>query len=338
MIHWSAEWEEQAAVWFSWPHRGDTWQGRLTELEKKFALIVRTAARFQQVHINAPKHCHLRIKKHLIDCSSVTLHDHATNDVWCRDHGATFVHKNGKLHAIDWRFNAWGGKFPPWDLDDQVAEHMAKAVQCPRYRSPLFLEGGAIEGNGSGLVLTTEAVALNPNRNPDWSKQDVEKELKQCLGCESVFWLPKGIEGDDTDGHIDDLTRFVMEDVIVTAVERDSSSPNYWILEENKERLQDLKTCKQSKVEIIDLPMPAPIRPKDWRLETLPASYANFLILNGAVLVPLFRQEKADDWALGVLRECFPKREVIGIFCDDIIFEGGAIHCLSQQQPALHRQ
>lgn len=341
-LHWPAEWEQQDTVWFSWPHRQDTWPAeKLAQIQRQFAHIITTCARFQPVSINAAESLHSSIRKTLTksncELDHITLHPHATNDVWCRDHGATLVinKTTNKLRAVDWRFNAWGGKFPPWDLDDQVAAKMATALDAEHYRSTLHLEGGAIEGNGAGTLITTEAVALNPNRNPEWSMLDVEAELRNALGVQDIFWLPSGIEGDDTDGHIDDLTRFIKEDAIISAVETNSKDPNYHTLQRNLEILQDLKTISGSKVETIELPMPAPLRAAGWRLETLPASYANFLIINGAVLVPTFGQNKKDDLALGILRECFPSRQVIGIDCRDIVWEGGAIHCISQQQPAI---
>ncbi|MGJ8673183.1 agmatine deiminase family protein [Rubritalea sp.] len=341
-IRWPAEWEKQDAVWFSWPHRQDTWPAeKLTQIRSQFTQIIATCSRFQPVSINAAAPLHAGIRKALAPShcklDRITLHDHSTNDVWCRDHGSTFVinQTSNKLRAIDWHFNSWGGKFPPWDLDDQVAQQMATATQAEHYRSPLYLEGGAIEGNGAGTMITTEAVALNPNRNPEWTKSDVEAELSKALGVKNIFWLPSGIEGDDTDGHIDDLTRFVREDAIVSIVENDSKDPNYRTLQQNLEILQDLKTVSGSNVEIVELPMPTPLRTKGWRLEMLPASYANFLILNDSVLVPTFNQEKNDDRALGILSECFTGRNVIGIDCRDIVWEGGAIHCISQQQPSL---
>ena len=341
-LHWPAEWEKQERVWFSWPHRADTWPAeKLALIQHQFAHIITTVARFQQVSINAHESLHKGIIKLLAssncELEKITLHNHPTNDVWCRDHGATFVinKSTNKLRAVDWHFNAWGGKFPPWDLDDAIAEQMAGSMQAEHYRSPLHLEGGAIEGNGSGTLITTEAVALNPNRNPQWSKKDVESELSKALGVTEIFWLPSGIEGDDTDGHIDDLTRFVKEDAIVSIVEKNSKDPNYRILQRNLEMLQDLRTVSGSRVETVELPMPDPLIAENWRLEQLPASYANFLILNEAVLVPTFSQERNDDQALGILGECFPNREVIGIDCRDIVWEGGAIHCISQQQPSL---
>lgn len=341
-LHWPAEWEKQDAVWFSWPHRQDTWPAeKLAHIQSQFAHIITLAARFQTVCINAHEALHKSITNALaaMDCNldNIQLYHHATNDVWCRDHGATFVinQESNKLRAVDWHFNAWGGKFPPWELDDEVAECMAIATGAEHYRSPLYLEGGAIEGNGAGTLITTEAVALNTNRNPNWSKKDVESELRKALGVTDTFWLPSGIEGDDTDGHIDDLTRFVQEDTIVSIVEKNSKNSNYLTLQRNLEMLQDLRTVSGSSVETIELPMPTPLVASNWRLETLPASYANFLILNEAVFVPTFDQHRNDDQALGILRECFPNREVSGIDCRDILWEGGAIHCISQQQPSL---
>ena len=341
-LHWPAEWEKQDHVWFSWPHRSDTWPAeKLVQIQHQFAHIITIAARFQQVSINAHESLHKGILKTLAasncELSNITLHNHATNDVWCRDHGTTFVinKSTNKLRAVDWHFNAWGGKFPPWDLDDAIAAQMATATKAEHYRSPLFFEGGAIEGNGAGTLITTEAVALNTNRNPEWSKSDVETELRKALGVSDIFWLPSGIEGDDTDGHIDDLTRFVNEDAIVSIVEKNSKDPNYRNLQRNLEMLQDLRTVSGSRVETVELPMPDPLIAENWRLEQLPASYANFLILNEAVLVPTFSQERNDDQALGILGECFANREIIGIDCRDIVWEGGAIHCISQQQPSL---
>lgn len=341
--YWPAEWTEQEAIWFSWPHRSDTWPAeKLSTIQCHFAQIIAIASRYQMVCINADEGLHRGIEKMLAATSasldSIRLHNHATNDVWCRDHGATFVidRELQKLCAVDWHFNAWGGKFPPWDLDDAVAKKMSLAVGADHLRSPLFLEGGAIEGNGAGTLITTEAVALNPNRNPEWDKSAIEVELRRCLGVEEVFWLPSGIEGDDTDGHIDDLCRFVKEDALVSVIEKKVTDPNYHVLARNREMLEDLRTVGGSRVEILELPMPEPLVAEKWRLEQLPASYANFVLINGAVLVPTFSQPANDDRALGILRECFGDKEVIGYDCRDLVWEGGALHCISQQQPALN--
>ena len=269
------------------------------------------------------------------DLSQVDLYEHPTNDVWCRDHGGIFIKDNdsGKVSITDWEFNAWGGKFPPFDLDNGIPEKMANVLKMDRYTSSLVLEGGAIETNGKGLLLTTEAVLLNKNRNPGKTKADVEKELKAMLGVESVFWLKEGIEGDDTDGHIDDLVRFIRDDAVICMVEPKDTDPNHKVLKAIRERLDDLRTVDGSKVEVIEVEMPNPVEVKDWRLSRLPASYANFLILNGAVLVPIFGQKKKDAQAEDKIAECFPGREIISVTAKDLLMEGGALHCIAMHQP-----
>lgn len=335
-LRWPAEWEPQEAVWLSWPHRRDLWQGGLDELLERYADLAAAIAEEAEVRINAAAVLHSGIRK-VLEGRGITrfrLFDHPTNDVWCRDHGAIFTRRaDGGMQLANWEFNAWGGKFAPWDLDNEIPARMAESLHLPQLRSRIILEGGAIEGNGQGLLLTTEAVLLNPNRNPGCTKADIEAELHRMLGTTHVFWLGHGIEGDDTDGHIDDMVRFVHPEAAVSIVEPDARSPHYRALAENNERLQDLRTPSGSRVEIIPLPMPRPLVAKEWRLEQLPASYANFLICNGAVIVPVFHQPKEDDRALGILREAFPGRRVVGIDARRLVIEGGAIHCITQQQP-----
>lgn len=335
-----AEWSPQEAVWLSWPCNRDSAPETHEVLQAKFGEIAAAISRFETVRINADGAWHKRIRQsieaHRGDMARVELFEHPTNDVWCRDHGPIFVkhRETGALALTDWEFNAWGGKFPPWDLDNQIPERIAAALDLPRFASPMILEGGSIEVNGEGLLLTTEAVLLNKNRNPDWSRKDIEAEIQKLLGAQSIFWLGSGIEGDDTDGHIDDITRFIREDVVLTMVEKRDTDPNYHVLEQNRERLADLRTSSGGRVEVLTLEMPEPLVPRGgWRLDRLPASYANFLILNDAVLAPVFNQGKRDTRALGFIGECFPSREVIGVECSDLVFEGGALHCISQQQP-----
>lgn len=335
-LTWPAEWEPQEAVWISWPHRGDLWQGGLQELLGHYANLAAVISPHAEVRINAAQPLHAGITALLQQrgVEHFRLYNHPTNDVWCRDHGPIFTRRaDGGMQLANWQFNAWGGKFAPWDLDNAIPDCIAQSLQLPQLTSQLFLEGGAIEGNGQGLLLTTEAVLLNPNRNPGVSKQEIETELHRMLGTQSVFWLGSGIEGDDTDGHIDDMVRFVNPEAVVSITELDPHSPHYRHLAENNERLQDLRTTDGHRVEIVPLPMPDPIVAEDWRLEQLPASYANFLICNGAVIVPIFMQERNDDRALGILRECFPGKQVIGIDARRLVIEGGAIHCITQQQP-----
>lgn len=335
-LRWPAEWEAQEAVWLSWPHRSDLWQGGLESLRRDFTRLCAAIACEAEVRVNASAPLHPDIERRLrgAGASRFCLYDHPTDDVWCRDHGPIFVHRrDGGLQMADWQFNAWGGKFSPWEQDNAIPERMAASLGLPRLASSVVLEGGSIEGNGAGLVLTTEAVLLNPNRNPGLSKEDIEAELRRMLGAKRVFWLGRGIEGDDTDGHIDDMVRFVKEDAVVAIQELDPRSPHYRQVAENNERLEDLRTAAGSRVERIPLPMPAPVCAENWRLEQLPASYANFLIVNDTVIVPVFLQERADDRALGILRECFPGKRVVGLDARRFVVEGGAIHCVTQQQP-----
>lgn len=343
-VRWPAEWEPQEAVWLSWPHRADLWQGGLDELQEVYGRVAAAIAPHAQVRVNAAAALHPSIRRTLqgagVKEGRYRLFDHPTNDVWCRDHGPVFVQKveDGSLLLADWQFNAWGGKFAPWDLDNGIPARIGSSLELPVRRSRMILEGGAIEGNGEGVLITTEAVLLNPNRNPEWSRAEIEAELRRMLGVQTVFWLGSGIEGDDTDGHIDDMVRFVCRDAVVSIVEPDSSSPHYRALAENNERLQELRGADGSRVEVIPLPMPDPLRAEGWRLEQLPASYANFLIVNDAVLVPVFNQPRHDDRALGILRECFSGKRVVGVDARKLVLEGGAIHCITQQQPQPRKE
>lgn len=331
-----AEWAPQEATWFSWPLNPKTWPDTRERVLGKLAEAMRIIAEQQLVYIN----CIVReqaaaeriLIAHDVPMDKVRFFDIPTDDAWCRDHGPTIVKEtaSGERLAIDWHYNAWGGKFEPWNHDDAAAARCAQQLEIPSQREDDFIcEGGAIEVNGKGLLLTTESVLLNPNRNPDLGRSDIEAIFRCTLGVEQICWLPAGLDTDDTDGHIDTITRFCNEQLIVTCTAKDSRDPNYRQLAENKERLGDLQG-----IEVVDLPLPEePIMAPAWREERLPATYANFLIINGAVLVPTYQQAKSDDRACGILRELFTKHEVIGVDCLDILLEGGAIHCLSQQVP-----
>ena len=256
--------------------------------------------------------------------------------MWCRDHGPIFVkhQENGSVALTDWEFNAWGGKFAPWDLDNSIPEKIARSLGIPLFQGGMVLEGGAIEINGIGQLLTTEAVLLNPNRNPELSRAAIELKLRDSLGVTEILWLKKGIEGDDTDGHIDDLARFTCENTLLACVESDSTSPNYETLQTNISLLKNFFTPRGKSYEIVPIHLPQACEIPGWRLPVLPASYVNFLIVNHAVLVPTFRQRKNDDRALGMISEQFPDREIVPIDCLDLVQEGGTLHCISQQQPA----
>jgi len=336
-----AEWTTQSATWLSWPVDDPRhWGGRKREIIwEKFAAIAAAISRFQHVHINAPAINHGAISSTCnrahTDLSHLKLFNHPNNDVWCRDHGPIFVRNpiTTEIAITDWDFNAWGGKFEPWNLDNAIPEKVAASTHLPRYEGGMILEGGAIEVNGRGQLITTEAVLLNPNRNPHLSREQVEQKLREGLGVSEIFWLEKGIEGDDTDGHIDDLARFTNEDTILACEEPDRESPNHAVLADNMQRLKNFLTPAGKTYDVIPIHLPQACEIPGWRLPVLPASYVNFLILNQAVLVPTFRQSKNDDRALGIIAEQFPNREIVAIDCLDLVQEGGTLHCISQQQP-----
>jgi agmatine deiminase len=332
-----AEWEPQAAVWLSWPHRRKTWPRHFRPIPAKFAEIAAKISRFEPVRINVARPLQPRARSLLIragaDLSQVELLDHPTNDCWCRDHGPTFVkhRRTGEVALVDWIFNAWGGKYRPFDRDDRIPSRIARALRLRRFAADIVLEGGSIDTNGAGLLLTTESCLLNRNRNPHLGRREIEQRLKDHLGVAQVLWLGEGIAGDDTDGHVDDLSRFFRAGGIVTAVERDPRDVNYRALRDNLERLRDLRTRAGHRFDLVELPMPGPCRCDGQRL---PASYANFLVINRAVLLPVFRQPMRDAAAVEVLAHCFPGREIVPIDCLDLVLGLGTLHCISQQQPA----
>ncbi|MGE9293815.1 MAG: agmatine deiminase family protein [Puniceicoccales bacterium] len=350
-----AEWEPQDAIWLSWPVSTHIWPEFRAEIEPAFAQLAAQFSHFEPVKINADGRAHAKIREHLnrarADLSVIELYDHPTDDVWCRDHGAVFVRDvaTGKLAATDWRFNAWGGKFEPYDRDNEAAARMAAALGVPCHRSELILEGGAIESNGAGVLLTTEEVLLNPNRNPEWSRQQVEAELRRLFGVKEIFWLPRGLDHDDTDGHIDNMTRFIGENAVVTAVDPKTmpagATCQPW--------LEEARLCLKERFEsVLELPLPEPylsVGGKGAASATSdggrapmsasggtpprPASYLNYALVNDAVIVPTFGQPKNDDFARGVLADCFPGRKAVSFDCRLFLEEGGAVHCLSQHQP-----
>ncbi len=236
----------------------------------------------------------------------------------------------------DWGYNAWGGKYPPFEDDDAIPGKLAELLDYPLVSPGMILEGGSIEVNGAGFLLTTESVLLNPNRNPEMSRFQIEKNLRKYLGVDKVLWLKRGLRGDDTDGHIDDLARFVGPQTIVTSVSEDPSDPNYEVLKENREILANATDCKGVPFEVIELPMPS-TRIDGTTVdgsEYVPASYANFYIANECVLVPLY-DDRYDDQVLKLFRKLFPKRTIKGIPCKDLVWGQGSIHCITQQVPKL---
>jgi agmatine deiminase len=332
-----AEWEPQEAIWLSWPHNLQTWPGQFRGIPKVFAGIVAAISRFEAVRINAAAKLHARAKKLCAaagaDMTRVTFFPHPTNDAWCRDHGPIFVkhRQTGEVALTDWRYNAWGDKYPPYDLDNQIPPSIGRKLRLRRFENEMVLEGGSIDVNGRGLLLTSEQCLLNKNRNPHLTRAQIERNLRDYLGVKKILWVGDGIIGDDTDGHIDDITRFYKTDGFITAIEPNARDANHRILDKNLERLRDFRTPQGRKFDIVTLPMPKPFA---FRGQRVPASYANFLVVNGAVLVPTFRQKKRDAEVCEIMGGCFPGRQVVPIDCYELIWGLGTLHCISQQQPS----
>ena len=358
-----AEWEPHTATWLAWPHYKLDWPGKFEPIPWVYAEIIRYLSRNERVELivkdaAAEKDARKVLKRAHALSENVWFHRWPTNRVWTRDSGCAFVHPCGAepalgdrpeggsrmgaparataLHAVKWRFNAWA-KYPNWQRDNKIGSLMATAagaheIQAEFGKKQVVLEGGSIDVNGSGTLITTEECLLSrvQQRNPGMKRRDYEKVFAQYLGASNVIWLGSGIVGDDTHGHVDDITRFVSPDTVVTCVDADPSSENYETLRENIRRLRDATTEDGKPLATIDLPMPAPVFFEGRRL---PASYANFYIGNRVVLVPVFNDPN-DRVALDILADIFPDRDVIGIYCGDLIWGFGAIHCMTQQQPA----
>jgi agmatine deiminase len=331
-----AEWEPHAATWLSWPRReGISFPDSFNRVLPTLRTMVEALIESEQVCINIRNGAHeaeAQAALRGLPIERIAFYRIATNEPWCRDHGPIFLTRGRKpkLAIIDWNYNAWGNKYPPFDLDEVVPTRVAETLQLPVFYPGMVLEGGSIEVNGSGALLTTESCLLNNNRNPTLSRKEIEQRLRDYVGVRNILWLGNGIAGDDTDGHVDDLTRFISERTVVTVVETNRGDENYDALQNNLVRLREMK-IDQGKLDIITLPMPKKIVREGLRL---PASYANFYIANTCVLVPTFADPN-DEAALSVLRECFPDRRVIGIDCRELIWGLGAFHCLTQQQPAV---
>lgn len=337
-FHFPAEWAPHTATWLSWPHKEESWPGKIGLIFNRYAEFIKVVAEGELVRINVKDEQMAAFAKqqlHVVgaDMSKIEFYHFPTNDAWCRDHGPAFLinPETKQKVIIDWGYNAWGGKYPPFDLDDVIPTKIAERFNLPVYHPGIVMEGGSVDFNGKGTVLTTTACLLNENRNPHLNQQQIEEYLRHFYGVEQVLWLGDGIVGDDTDGHIDDITRFVNEDTVVTVVEENKNDENYHILQENLQTLKTMRLLNGKQLNIIELPMPDPVIYEDQRL---PASYANFYIANSAVVVPTYRCDN-DDRALTILQQCFPGRKVVGIDSTDIIWGLGSFHCLSQQEPAV---
>jgi len=328
-----AEWEPHEATWIAWPHNRDDWPGRFAPIPWVYVEIVRKLSAVERVRIlveNAALERQARsmLRRAGAVLGAVEFFACPTNRVWTRDYGPLFVKdRRGRVGLTAWRFNAWA-KYDDWKLDAAVPAFLAERLGLPSWQTGMVLEGGSVEVNGAGLLLTTEECLLSPvqARNPGMSRAAIEKVLRRYLGVERVIWLRKGIAGDDTHGHVDDLARFVGPQTVVVPAERDRSDPNYDPLRENT------ALFREAGLRVVPLPMPRPLM---FRGQRLPASYANFYIANGLVLVPTFN-DPADRLALNTLARLFPGRTVTGIDCTALIWGLGALHCMTQQQPAGH--
>ena len=338
-----AEFSEQRAMWLSWPHKEASWPGKMHTIYKPYCEFILQVTRHQKVCINVADEAMqefalAEIQKNIASVSgampqNISFYFHPTNDAWCRDHGPAFVvnKQTGQKAIVDWGYNAWGDKYPPYDLDDVIPTRIGEALGYKVFHPGIVMEGGSVEFNGKDTLLTTTACLLNKNRNPHLSQKQIEEYLMEYYGVEQILWLGDGIVGDDTDGHIDDITRFVNEDTVVTVVEDDENDDNYELLQENLKALRNMHLLDGRQLKVVELPMPKAVIYEDQRL---PASYANFYIANKTVIVPIFRDEMNDEKALKILQDCFPEREVIGIDSTDLIWGLGSFHCLSQQEPA----
>ena len=340
-----AEFAPQRAMWLSWPHKEESWPGKIHSIYKVYCEFIRLVARNQQVCINVTDEkmkvsALLHLKSVNCNLKTINFYFHPTNDAWCRDHGPAFlVHRSPltthqpPLAIVDWDYNAWGNKYPPYDLDDVIPTRIGESLGLRVFHPGIIMEGGSIEVNGRGTLLTTTSCLLNKNRNPQLSKKEIEKYLIEYYGVEKVLWLGDGIAGDDTDGHIDDLTRFVNENTVVTAVEENKSDENYLPLQENLKMLSKMRLENGKQMNIVELPMPQPVI---YERQRLPASYANFYISNKYVIAPAFRDAKNDERALSLLQSCFPERKVVGLDSTDLVWGLGSFHCLSQQEPLIY--
>ena len=334
-----AEFAQHDAIWLSWPHKEESWPGKIATIYPSYCAFVKTVALTERVNINVgTEKMRQGAAKMLelagVDMSKVQFYLHPTNDAWCRDHGPSFLTRNNPEHPkaiVDWNINAWGGKYPPYDLDDVIPTRIAEQLNLPVFYPEIIMEGGSVDFNGAGTVITSTCCLLNPNRNPHLNQAQIEKYLGDYYGIEQVLWVSEGIVGDDTDGHIDDTVRFVNEDTVLTVVESNVLSENFDLLQKNLKELKTMRLANGKQLNIVELPMPADVIYEE---QLLPASYANFYISNGHIIVPTY-QCAQDDQVMQIIHSCFPTREVVGIDSSDIIWGLGSFHCLSQQEPSL---
>jgi len=335
-----AEWRRHSSTWLTWPKDPLTWPDRVPQVEEIFLQMMAALAPNETVNLlvdDSATEQGVRFRCTFAGAENIHFHQVPTVDSWIRDYGPNFlVNDRAELAYNDWIFNAWGNKYEELKQDDAIPALLESELRIPRFEPGIVMEGGSIEVNGAGVVMTTEQCLLNPNRNPDLDRAGIEHYLKDFLGVQKVLWLAEGIVGDDTDGHIDDIARFVSPTTIICALEEDPADANYELLQENFNRLQQATDTKGRAFEIITLPMPGVVSASNdsssRNLERLPASYANFYIANNVVLVPIFDHAN-DARALETIGRLFPARRVVGINCEPLVWGMGTIHCVTQQQP-----
>ena len=338
--YFPAEFAPHSATWLSWPHKEASWPGKIHTIFPYYSEFIKELTKGEKICINV---CDEAMKEFAIqqlqtagvNLSCVEFFLHPTNDAWCRDHGPAFlINPNApqKKIIVDWNYNAWGNKYPPYDLDDIIPTLIAKHYDIPVYYPGIVMEGGSVDFNGKGTLITSTACLLNKNRNPHLDQLQIEEYLINYYGVEQVLWVDEGIVGDDTDGHIDDTVRFTNEDTVIAVVEENKNDDNYKLLQTNLKQLKQMRLLNGKQLDIVELPMPDELIYEDQRL---PCSYANFYIANHAVIVPIFRCDK-DDKALQIIQSCFPERTVVGIDSTEIIWGLGSFHCLSQQEPEIN--
>jgi agmatine deiminase len=329
-----AEWEPHSATWLTWPHNPETWPNQdMAQVESDYMQIVKALARGEKTHIlvqdkSAEEDIHTKLQSNGVEMAHVFLYDIPTNDSWIRDYGPNFLVRGKDVAINDWDFDSWGRKYK-WELDDLACNIISEQLKLPSFKPGIVLEGGAIEVNGIGTCLTTDSCVLNPNRNYGIRRERIEEFFNNYLGISKIIWLHGELEGDDTDGHIDNLARFVNPTTIVCALEENERDTNFLRLKENHERLTVAKDQDGKPFQVIPLPMPGYVGNEE---ERLPASYANFYIANHAVLVPIYDHPN-DQKVLDLLAPLFPERQIIPIQCKTLIWGLGGIHCLTQQQP-----
>jgi agmatine deiminase len=332
-----AEFALHLATWLSWPHKEDSWPGKIDTIFPSYSLFIKELTKGEKVCINVADEAMKtfavsHLQKADVDLSKVEFYFHPTNDAWCRDHGPAFLINPDAAHKkiiVDWGINAWGNKYPPFDLDDVIPTLIGRQLNIPVYHPGIVMEGGSVEFNGKATLLTSKSCLLNPNRNPHLNQSQIEEYLVHYYGVDQILWIDEGIVGDDTDGHVDDTVRFVNEDTVLTVIEENKSDENYELLQHNLKQLQKMRLFNGKQLNIIELPMPDKLIYEGQRL---PCSYANFYIANKSVIVPIFHCAN-DDKALQIISQCFPGRKVVGIDSTDIIWGLGSFHCLSQQEP-----